>query len=251
MKIAFIASDTEKAQKSFNSIKQKYNTTTIENADVIIPLGGDGYMLKIMHEFLDSNKLIYGMNCGTIGFLLNSYSEDDLISRIENAKPFIINPLKAEIKSLKSDETQIMYGFNEIAIHRSTSSTVNLEIYINDKIRMKELFADGVLVATPSGSTGYNLACYGPIIPIGSNLIALTPIAVSRPLHWRGAILPENASVEIKVIKPDVRLADVTADTSTIKSVISTKISIDKTKSIKMLFDPAHSLEERIIKEQF
>ena len=250
MKICFVCSDQKKSVDIKNKFIKKYGNLKPEESDIIIGLGGDGFLLKTIHEYQHLKKPIYGMNIGTVGFLMNQYQEDGLIKILSNVQ-------KVEIKSINLEATDIYNknfkseAFNEISLIRNSSQAAKLLIKINNITRIKELVCDGVLVATPAGSTAYNLSAHGPIIPLGTNALALTPISAFRPRRWRGAILPDSTKIEINVIDHRKRPVNVTADFKEFKNIKSVKINTTTDKSQILLFNSNHSFEERILKEQF
>nr|WP_321456518.1 NAD kinase [uncultured Cohaesibacter sp.] len=249
-KIAFISSGTEESQEAYERLTRLFGSVDPSEAEVIVALGGDGLMLQTLHGYMNSQIPIYGMNCGSIGFLMNEYLEEGLVERLENAEISEIRPL--DMRALTADGTvhQAM-AINEISVFRQTAQAAKLEIRIDGKIRMEELICDGALVATPVGSTAYNLSVHGPILPIDSPLLALTPISPFRPRHWRGALLPNVAKVKLIVKEPQKRPLSAVADHKEIRSVQEVEISESQEKSCKIMFDPEHGWAERILTEQF
>ena len=228
----------------------RYGNVPPESAEVIVALGGDGLMLQTLHKFMHAGKPIYGMHRGTVGFLMNEFSEDKLIERIAASRVAVIHPLLmcAHDRDKQSFE---FHAFNEVSLFREKYQAARLRILVDGHERLAELVADGVLVATPAGSTAYNLSAQGPIIPISAPLLALTPISPFRPRRWRGALLPDSARVQIDVLEPDKRPVAAVADHDEVRSVGTVDISMDRSISMQMLFDPGHSLDERILREQF
>jgi NAD+ kinase len=250
IKLALIHGGSDTVIASAQILKEKYDFVTIEDADVIVALGGDGYMLHLLHELLDVNTPIFGMNLGTVGFLLNQHSPDNLMERIKSAIPFHMHPLKMKSISV-TGEVHEAIAFNEVSLLRETRQTAKIKIFIDDKLRLDELVCDGVLVSTPAGSTAYNMSAYGPILPINSNILALTSISAFRPRRWRGALMPQTAKVRFEIIHPEKRPVSAVADTIEARNVKSVFIEQDHENAKILLFDEEHTLEERILIEQF
>lgn len=250
MKIAFVASSIKEAQDAVSRLKAKYGDVSQDDAEAIVVLGGDGLMLQTLHSNGFHNQPIYGMNFGSVGFLMNEYSEDDLIGRLQKAETNVIHPLRSLVKTTDGRE-RICMAINEVSLFRQSYQAAKLRVSVDGKTRLKELICDGVLLATPAGSTAYNLSVHGPIIPLNSPLLALTPISPFRPRRWRGAILKNEAKVNIEVLEPEKRPVSVGMETDEIKSALTVEISEDNTISIKLMFDPGHALDERILSEQF
>ena len=249
-KITFIASETNQATEAKKKLTELYGNSDIKDAEFIVALGGDGQMLQVLHQFIGSGIPIYGMNCGSIGFLMNELSFDNLDKKLENSEMTEINPLKMLVTDISGKEhTEI--AINEVALTRTTYQAAKLKISINNKVRLHELISDGLLISTPAGSTAYNLSADGPILPINARLMALTPTSPFRPRRWKGALLDINSIVEIDVIDPEYRKVNATADSHEIMDAKKIIISNDETLSLKIMFDPDHNLEERIITEQF
>jgi NAD+ kinase len=248
--IACVASDTPAAQERFAVLKERYSLVPVEEADALVALGGDGFMLRTVHEHLDRKLPIYGMNCGTIGFLLNQFHPDNLIERINAAQEHLLNPLAMTAITLEGDRVSAL-AFNEVAMLRTSQQSAHIRLFINGKKRLDNLVCDGVMVATPAGSTAYNLSAHGPIIPLGSNVMALTPICPFRPRRWTGALLPNTASVEFDILWPGLRPVSATADFLEVRDVAHILVHEDHTRPAHILFAPDHSLEERIFNEQF
>ncbi|HVV39805.1 MAG TPA: NAD kinase [Nitrobacter sp.] len=249
-RIAFVASNGAEAQQALLKLAETYGNHKPEDADVIVALGGDGLMLQTLHANMRSGKPIYGMHRGTVGFLMNEYSAHDLHVRLAAATETVIHPLLMRATDIHG-AVHIHHAINEVYLFRQTHQTARLRILIDERERMAELVADGVLVATPAGSTAYNLSAQGPILPINAALLALTPIAAFRPRRWRGALLPNTAFVVIEVLEAPKRPVAAVADHDEVRHVQRVEILSDKTISMRMLFDPGHSLEERILSEQF
>lgn len=248
MKISFFSSSQISAKQAYDALTRMYETSSFEDADVIVVLGGDGSMLKALRQY--PNKLFYGMNCGSVGFLLNVLRLDALIERLKKAKVSPLNPLKMEAITLKG-ESVIKWAINEVSLFRTTAQTAKIRILIDNHERLNPLISDGVLLATPAGSTAYNLSSHGPILPLGSPLLALTPLSPFRPRRWKGAILPDEAKVTFEILEAETRRVSAVADDQEVKDVAQVSAFLDRTKEFKLLFDPCHNLEDRILKEQF
>ncbi len=249
-KIAFVASETDEAQAALTELATRYGNVPAEKADAIVALGGDGLMLQTMHRHLRSRIPIYGMNRGSVGFLLNDYHENDLIARLENAEISVIHPLCMTAYDPKG-ATHVALAINEVSLFRQIYQAAKLRIAVDGKVRMDELICDGVLIATPAGSTAYNLSAHGPIIPITAPLLALTPISPFRPRRWRGALLPNHAQVRIEVLEPDKRPVSAVADHTEFRDVTAVEIREESGIDIFMMFDPGRTLAERVLAEQF
>ncbi|MBR0778595.1 NAD kinase [Bradyrhizobium diazoefficiens] len=249
-RIAFVASPSSEAQAAFRQLTDAYGNCDPKEADVVVALGGDGLMLQTLHQNMHSGKPIYGMHRGTVGFLMNEYSTVDLHARLDAAHESEINPLLMRATDV-NDRVHLHHAINEVALFRQTYQAARLRILIDERERMPELIADGIMVATPAGSTAYNLSAQGPILPINAALLALTPISAFRPRRWRGALLPNTAYVVIEVLEGDKRPVAAVADHDEVRDVRRVEVLSDKTISMRMLFDPGHSLEERILREQF
>jgi NAD+ kinase len=248
--IAFIASGSAEAVAAEKRLSERYGNVAPERADHIVALGGDGFMLQTMHRFMSTGRPIYGMNCGTVGFLMNEYADDGLPQRLRAAVPTTIHPLEMTTRDVAGKVRQA-HAFNEVSLIRQSYQAARLRILIDGKTRLEELICDGVLVATPTGSTAYNLSAHGPILPINAPLLALTPISPFRPRSFRGALLPNRAEVRIEVLDDEKRPVNAVADHTEIKSVVSVDIRQDRAKRSIILFDPDHSWDERILAEQF
>lgn len=249
-RIAFVASPIRAARTAARNLAERYGSTPPEDADVIVALGGDGLMLQSLHRFMGGSKPIYGMNRGSIGFLMNEFTEEGLIDRLENARISIVHPLL--MVAVGVDGTaHTARAINEVSMLRQTYQAAKLRIVIDGKVRLDELIADGVLVATPAGSTAYNLSASGPILPLNAPLLALTPISPFRPRRWRGALLREDARVRIDVLEAKKRPVSAVADHTEVRNVASVNIALDRSVDLVMLHDPDHSLDERILGEQF
>ena len=249
-RIAFVASAVPEAQQALAQLAALYGNHDPQDADIVVALGGDGLMLQTLHQHMRSGKPIYGMHRGTIGFLMNEFSTLDLQARLAAAKESVIHPLLMRATDARG-VVDVHHAINEVALFRQTHQAARLRILVDERERMAELIADGILVATPAGSTAYNLSAQGPIIPINAALLALTPISPFRPRRWRGALLPNTAYVVIEVLESEKRPVAAVADHEEARDVRRVEVLSDKTISMRMLFDPGHSLEERILSEQF
>ncbi len=245
----FVASATTEAQAALAALRARYDDAGPERADVIVALGGDGFMLQTLHAFLGTGKPIYGMNLGSVGFLMNEYLEEDLPARLEAAEAAQIHPLRMRATTQKT--TTGALAFNEVSLLRQTRQTAKIRILVDGKVRISELFCDGVLISTPAGSTAYNLSAHGPILPIDAALLALTPISAFRPRRWRGALLARRARTTFEILEPDKRPVSAVADNFEVRDVVRVDIEEDRSISTTMLFDAGHSLDERILAEQF
>jgi NAD+ kinase len=249
-RIAFVASAGAEAQAALAELTDLYGNCDPDQADVVVALGGDGLMLQTLHQHMRTGKPIYGMHRGTVGFLMNEFSTHDLQARLTAARESLIHPLLMRATDIHG-AIHIHHAINEVALFRQTNQVARLRILVDEQERMPELMADGILVATPAGSTAYNLSVQGPIIPINAALLALTPISAFRPRRWRGALLPNTAYVSIEVLDGEKRPVAAVADHDEVRDVRRVEVLSDKTISMRMLFDPGHSLEERILREQF
>jgi NAD+ kinase len=248
--IAFLASDAPVAMRAMKRMEKLYGNADISKADVVVALGGDGHMLQTMHKLVSTGTPVYGMNRGTVGFLMNDYAEANLHQRLAAAELTTIHPLKmTAIDSTGKKHSGI--AFNEVSLLRQRHQAAKIAIHIDGKPRLDELICDGLLVSTPVGSTAYNLSAHGPILPIGSPLLALTPISAFRPRRWRGAILQRNAKVTLIINDAEKRPVAAVADHLEVRQVATVEIVEDKKRTVKMLFDPGHSLAERVLNEQF
>lgn len=249
-KIAFVASDTKEAIEALASLSKRYGNAPVDQADAIVALGGDGLMLQTMHRHLNSRTPIYGMNRGSVGFLLNDYRENGLKERLNQAEITVIHPLLMTAHDRHGVKHEAL-AINEASLFRQIYQAAKLRIAVDGKVRMDELICDGVLVSTPAGSTAYNLSAHGPILPITAPLLALTPISPFRPRRWRGALLPNDAHVKIDVLEPDKRPVSAVADHTEFRDVVRVEVKEESGVDIFMMFDPGHTLAERILSEQF
>ena len=249
-KLAFAASDRPEAHEARERLTARYGAHEVVDADGGVALGGDGFMLEMLHVCLAANRPIYGMNRGSVGFLMNDYAEDDLLERIAASERAVIHPLRMatlDAHGLRHEGVAI----NEVSLLRQTRQTAKLKVSIDGKVRMQELVCDGVMVATPAGSTAYNLSAHGPIIPLDARVLALTPISAFRPRRWRGALLSHTADVMIEVLEADKRPVSAVADNFEVRDVLTVEISETREIELVMLFDAGRSLEERVLAEQF
>ncbi len=249
-RIAFVTSAIPEAETARDALVRRYGDMPPADADVIVALGGDGLMLQTLHKFMDAGKPIYGMNRGTVGFMMNEYREDDLKERLAAAEESVIHPLAMRAVDI-GGRIHTARAVNEVSLFRQTYQVARLRILVNGKERLAQLDGDGVMVATPAGSTAYNLSAQGPIIPIGAALLALTPISPFRPRRFRGALLPDTAVVSIEVLEPDKRPVAAVADHFEVRSVRTVEIRMEHKVAMCMLFDHGHNLDERILREQF
>ena len=249
-KISFVASPAPDAQEALASLVARYGSVPADDAEVIVALGGDGLMLQTLHRFMNDRIPIYGMNRGSVGFLMNEYAEDGLVERIWTAERSVIHPLAMTAIDVHGERRDAL-AINEVSLLRQSSQVAKLRIMVDGNERMGELIADGVLVATPAGSTAYNLSVNGPILPLNTPLLALTPISPFRPRRWRGALLPDHVRIRIEVLEAAKRPVSATADHVEVREVATVDIATDRNRSMILLHDPGHSLDERILREQF
>ena len=249
-KLAFFASDTKDAQEALKKLEAKHGNVDINDADIAVVLGGDGTMLETLHKIHKLKIPVYGMNCGSVGFLLNPFDPEDLMVKLKDAHKVEIYPLSMTATDHQGKNYEAM-AFNEVSLLRETRQAAKLKISIDNVERIEELVCDGILLATPAGSTAYNLSAHGPIIPLSGNVLALTPISAFRPRRWRGALLPCNVEVKIDIINNEKRPVSATADSTEIRNICSVTIKQADSHGCTLLFDPDHNLEERILKEQF
>ena len=251
-KISFLASERKEAKDSLKALIARYGNCDAADADVIVALGGDGFMLQSLRRYrtlLKRGLPVYGMNKGTIGFLMNEYEEDHLIERIEKAKDATVSPLKMIATAAGGKFEEL--AFNEVSLFRETRQAAHIEISVDNRLRLERLIADGILLATPAGSTAYNLSAHGPVLPLGSGILALTPISAFRPRRWRGALLNAQAQVKFRNLDPKKRPLSATADDREIRNVTDVEISLDRSTTITLLFNEDQALDEKILREQF
>jgi len=249
-KICFMASDVEASQSACTALCQAYGQVEVRDADVIVALGGDGFMLSTLFATQTLGKPVYGMNRGTVGFLMNAFSAEGLPQRLAKAEEAVLNPLRMKAICVDGSEVEAL-AINEVSLYRGGPQAAKLKISIDDRVRMDELVCDGALVATPAGSTAYNYSAHGPILPIGADVLALTPVAAFRPRRWRGALLAKSASVRFDVLEPEKRPVSAVADSRDARNILSVEIKSEPEVKYRILFDPGHGLEERLIQEQF
>lgn len=250
MKIHFHAAETKGAETAKKALTARYGDTAVKEADVVVALGGDGSMLRAMHDSLIHKKPVFGMNRGSVGFLLNKYHEEDLEARLKAAQSVRITPLCMSVTTMDGKKHQAL-AMNDVSLLRETHQTAKLKITVDKVTRLEELICDGIIVATPAGSTAYNLSAHGPIIPLNAGILALTPISPFRPRRWRGALLPEAARIDFDILEPQNRPVSAVADFTEIRDVTRVEIESDLSAEVTILFDPELNLAERILKEQF
>jgi NAD+ kinase len=249
-RIACLASPALEAQAALASLVQTYGQHTPDQADVIVALGGDGFMLQTLHRFGALGVPVFGMKLGTVGFLMNQHRPGELQERLHAAEPAVLRPLEMRATT-ESGVTVESLSYNEVSLLRQTRQAAHLRIHLNGQVRLDELVCDGALVATPAGSTAYNFSAHGPILPLGSSVIALTPIAAFRPRRWRGALLRANTEIKLEILDPYKRPVSATSDSHEVRDVIEVNIRESRDRTVTLLFDPEHNLEERILNEQF
>lgn len=250
MAYAFVASDTSVAQQARRKLVERYGDTPPEQAEAIVALGGDGFMLRTLHAYRHLGLPVYGMKLGRVGFLMNKHRIDDLPGRIERAHAAVLFPLEMDVVCAKG-ETHHALAFNEVSLLRQSNQAAHLEVKLNETVKLESLVCDGILVSTPAGSTAYNLSAHGPILPLDANVLALTPISPFRPRRWRGAILPHRTQVSLRVIDPNKRPVSATADFHEVRDVREVTVRQSGGAGVRLLFDPEHNLEQRILDEQF
>lgn len=250
--IGLVASHTDVARSAEALLRQYYHFAEREAAETLVALGGDGFMLQTLHAMLDAGlpKPVFGMNRGTVGFLMNDWRIDCLSERIEKAKAIRVAPLEMRATDV-TGETRVHAAINEVSLLRETRQTAKVEISVNGRVALPELACDGVLVATPAGSTAYNLSARGPILPLAAKMLALTPISPFRPRRWSGAILPDDTAVSLRVLEAENRPVSAVADQVEVRDVSHVEVRLDRDRSLTLLFDPEHALDERIAMEQF
>ncbi len=249
MRLHFVATPGPEAQSALTNLRQQYDDSGPEDAEVVIALGGDGFMLQTLHSFLGKDKPIYGMNLGSVGFLMNEYNEAELPERLAKAERAVINPLR--MRATTADSCVDGLAFNEVSLLRQTRQATKLRILVDGKVRISELICDGALVSTPVGSTAYNLSAHGPILPIDSALLALTPISAFRPRRWHGALLPHRAKVRFEALEVEKRPVSAVADGLEVRDIMAVDVGEDLTVAMVMLYEAGRNLDERILTEQF
>ena len=250
--LALAASSSPQAQAAAVELRQRYEWVDPSQAELVVAIGGDGFLLQTLHQMLDRHRAlpVFGMNLGTVGFLMNEWSPDLLESRLLRARTFTVLPLRMDAVTIEGEKISIP-AINEVSLLRETRQTAWIEVSANGRVVLPELVFDGVLVATPAGSTAYNFSAQGPILPLDSALIALTPISPFRPRRWRGAILPDRTPIRLRVLDPGKRPVSAVADQREVRDVVTVDISIDRSSPLTLLFDPEHALDDRIAMEQF
>ncbi len=249
-KLGFVASNADQAKESLDILTAKYGNVSLQDADVIVALGGDGLMLETLHDTQHLSTPVYGMNRGSVGFLMNAFTQDDLLARLAEAEEAVIHPLKMQAHCVNGRNIEAL-AINEVSLLRQGRQAAKLRISVDGRERMTELVCDGALVSTPAGSTAYNYSAHGPILPIGADILALTAVAAFRPRRWRGALLPMSAKVRFDVLEADKRPVSAVADGKEALNVVWVEIFNEPNVSHRILFDPGHGLEERLIREQF
>ena len=248
--IAFVASKTGEAQAALASLRGRYAEAPLDKAEIIVALGGDGFMLRTLHRHMAVNRPVYGMKLGTVGFLMNQFHADNLLERLARAQPTKLKPLVMQAVS-ESGNTVTSLAFNEVSLLRQTKQAAHIRVSLNGVAKIEELMCDGILVATSAGSTAYNLSAHGPILPLGADVLAMTPISPFRPRRWRGAILRAGTEVKFEILDPYKRPVSATSDSNEVRDVVEVTISESREQTVTLLFDPEHNLEDRILNEQF
>jgi len=249
-KLAFLSSGAPEADAALKRLTGRYGNHTVAEADCVVALGGDGFLLRIFHDIVERKIPVYGMNCGSLGFLLNDYNPEDLLTRINRSQAVRIGALKMKTVAHDGSKDEAL-AFNEVSLYRETRQTAKIRVVVDDIIRMPELVCDGILLSTPAGSTAYNFSAHGPIIPLNANVLAMTPISAFRPRRWRGAILHHESTVRFDVLEIDKRPVSATADFTEVRNIAYVEMAYAPDKFVTLLFDPDRTLEERIIQEQF
>ncbi len=249
---ALLVSPTPEARAAEEQLRERHDWVALKDAEMVVALGGDGFMLQTLHGMLGRKQIlpVFGMNLGTVGFLMNEWREAGLEERLSAARPFTVSPLRMIAETIDGERV-VSPAINEVSLLRETRQTAKLEVALDGRIVVEELVCDGVLVATPAGSTAYNLSAQGPILPLGSSLLALTPISPFRPRRWRGALLPDTSSVQFRVLDARKRPVSAVADQQEVRDVATVSVSIDRDRPLTLLFDPDHALDDRITMEQF
>jgi len=249
-KIHFVASNVEDADATVAALQEQYGQHELDQADVIVALGGDGFMLRTLHRFLPAGLPVYGMKLGNVGFLMNRFRENDLQQRLDEADVVELNPLCMIAMTEGGNESSAL-AINEVSLLRQLNQAAHIRILVNGSVKVEDLVCDGVLVSTAAGSSAYNLSAQGPILPLGTDALALTPISPFRPRRWRGAVLPSSARIRFEILDNYKRPVSATADAHEIRNVVSVDVFEEKDVTLKLMFDPDHSLEQRILDEQF
>ncbi|HEX3348214.1 MAG TPA: NAD kinase [Acetobacteraceae bacterium] len=248
--MAFTAAPTAQAADARGDLIARYGDAPLEAADVVVALGGDGFMLETLHRVLGRDTPVYGMNLGTVGFLMNPYSSDDLPNRLSRTQAAVLRPLRMRARTAGGGEIEAL-ALNEVSLLRQQSQTAKIRVIVDGRVRLEELMCDGILVSTPAGSTAYNLSAHGPIVPLSANLLPLTPISAFRPRRWRGALLPSSAEVVFEVLEPAKRPVAAVADSIEVRDIVRVQVGEHQSVQANVLFDPDHGLSERILAEQF
>lgn len=249
-KIAFVASKTDDARAALTDLRARYGEAPLDQADIIVALGGDGFMLQTLHRNMAQPKPVYGMKLGTVGFLMNQYRAEELSERLARAQPSILRPLEMHAVA-ESGSAVTSLAINEVSLLRQTKQAAKIRVSLNGVVKLEELVCDGVLLSTPAGSTAYNLSAHGPILPLASQVLAMTPISPFRPRRWRGAILRAETEVKFEILDHYKRPVSATADSFEVRDVVEVAICESRDRTVTLLFDPEHNLEERILNEQF
>jgi NAD+ kinase len=249
-RVHFAASKTEDAQAALALMRERYGETPIDEAEVIVALGGDGFMLQTLHRHHARALPVYGMKLGSVGFLMNQYRPDELADRVARAVPTMLRPLVMDVQT-ESGSSVTALAFNEVSLLRQTKQAAHVRVSLNGATKLEELVCDGILVSTPAGSTAYNLSAHGPILPLGTNVLAMTPISPFRPRRWRGAILPATTEVKFEILDPYKRPVSATADSYEVRDIVEVTVRESCERTVSLLFDPEHNLEDRILNEQF
>ena len=249
-RIHFVANDTPAAQEAASVLIKKYGQHDLQSADVIVALGGDGFMLRTLHRFIQSKLPVFGMKIGNVGFLMNLFRDEDLRERLSQSREVVLNPLCMEALTESGNLTKA-HAINEISLLRQTNQAAHIRVLVNGSVKVEELVCDGVLVATAAGSTAYNISAHGPILPLGTDALALTPISPFRPRRWNGAVLPAQVRIRFEILDHYKRSVSATADAHEVRNVVQVDAYEDKNIELRLLFDPDHSLEDRILNEQF
>ena len=250
LRVAFLAADDDETRRALADLKERYAHVSEDEADVIVALGGDGMMLETLHRFIERDKPIFGMNRGTVGFLMNQYREKELPARLAAAQRVELHPLAMTARTLAGEIVKAR-AINEVSLLRETRQAAKICVRVDGVVRLPLLICDGILIATPAGSTAYNLSAHGPILPLGSAVLALTPISAFRPRRWRGALLSHSAEVAFEILESGKRPVSAVADYTEVRDVVEVRVREDRSLTLKLLFDPEHNLEERILSEQF
>lgn len=250
--MALLASPAEAAQAAEKMLRKRYGFVPLQEAELLVALGGDGFLLQTLHDMLEDERLlpVFGMNRGTVGFLMNEWRIQNLGDRLATAKSVSVAPLQMRATTIDGAIVRNS-AINEVSLLRETRQTAWIEVSVNGRVVLPELVCDGVLVATPAGSTAYNLSAQGPILPLGSNLVALTPISPFRPRRWRGALIPDDLKVSLRVLDPRKRPVSAVADQNEVRDVATVEVTVDRSRTLTLMFDPEHALDERITMEQF